>query len=65
MRDHFVARPDAQRHERHPDRIGSVAESNGIFGAVIFRQLAFKFFEHGPHHILAAFQDFFDICVNF
>ena len=30
MRDDLVARPDAQRHQRQPDRVGAVADADGV-----------------------------------
>ena len=44
--DDLVARPDAQRHERQPDRVRAVADADGVFGAVVGGQLALELLEH-------------------
>ena len=62
--DALVARADAQRHQRQPDRVGAVADADGVFGAAVGGELAFEPFEHRPQDKLAALDDLLKIGVN-
>lgn len=42
MRDDFVARSDAQRHQGQPDGIRAIADADGVFHAVERGQFLFK-----------------------
>ena len=56
MRDDLVARPDAHRHQRQPDRVGAVPRADRVRHAVKRGQLLFELLEHGPLHVLAALE---------
>ncbi len=56
MRDDLVARPDAHRHQRQPDRVGAVPRADGVRHPVKCGQLLFELLEHGALHVLAALE---------
>ena len=63
--DDFVARADAEGHERQPDGVGAVAEADGVLGAVIGGELAFELLEHRALDVVAAQQHLLDVGINF
>ena len=64
MRDDLVARADAHRHQRQPDRVGPVAGPDGVRHAVKRRQLLLELLEHRPLDVLAAFDHPLDVRVD-
>jgi hypothetical protein len=64
MRDDFVARSDARRHQGQPDGIRAIADADGVFHAVERGQFLFKLLVHRPRNLLATFQYFLDVGVN-
>jgi len=63
-RDALIAPPDAERQKGEPQRIGAVADSDGVFHAVIAGQLPLEALEHRPHDVLAAFEHLADVGVD-
>ena len=62
--DHFVARAETQRHEGQPERIGAVADADGVLGAGVGSQLLLELLEHRALHVLAALKHFLHLGIN-
>jgi hypothetical protein len=62
--DALVAGADPQGHQRQPNGVGPVADSNGVFGSAKGGELAFKAFKHRAEDVLAALDDLVKIGVN-
>ena len=55
----------AKGHERQPERVRAVSSADGELSAMVGGQLSFELLEHGAHNVLAAFQYFLDVSVDF
>ena len=60
----FVARTNAKSHQSQPDRVGAVAETDGVFGFGISREFSFESLEHGAENVLAALDDLLNVSIN-
>ncbi len=64
MRDDFVPGAHSERHESEPDGVGSIAQADGVFSAMVGSEFGFKVFKHGAHDVLAALEYGMDILIN-
>ncbi len=62
--DAFVTSSDAEGHEREPDCIRAVADADGVFGAAVGGEFAFKALEHGPEHVIATLDYLSNVRIN-
>src|SRR5216683_1934736 len=42
----FVAGSHSERHESQPDGVGSIAQADGVFSAMVGSEFGFKVFKH-------------------
>jgi len=61
----LVTRPYPESHEREPDRVGAVADTDCVLGSVVTRQLSLESFEHWAHDVLAAHENLMNVGINF
>ena len=61
----MLPKTDSEGHEREPQRIGSIADADGVLGSVIDGQLPLEPLEHGPHHVIPGLQDLLDVAIYF
>ena len=64
MGDDLVARADAHRHQRQPDRVGAVAGPDGMRHPMVRRQLLLELLEHRTLHVLAALEHAPDVGID-
>lgn len=65
MRDDLVAGPDAHRHQREPDGIRAVPDTDGMRGSVERGKLLLELLQHRPLDVLATFNHTLDVRVDF
>ncbi len=56
-RDHLVAGPDVQRHQRREHRVGAGRQADGVRRVQVRFQLALEAFDLGPHDEALAVAD--------
>src|SRR5439155_10849922 len=62
--DDFITGADVEDHQREPDGVGAVTDAEGVFHAMVARQLLLEALEHGAHDVLAAQEHFLEISVD-